>query len=477
MSPTLSAALTGFVETTERSIEEKNRLLPPNPYSDTGFDFLRAMLVSLETELQWREAPDVQAWLDQTRLNVLRELPETAEPERLLDLQGRFLTAVFPALTKLHELAAEATPAERERFPAAAGAAAAERRRRRTRAHLPPDRGRAPGAGDGQAPRALLRPRLRPRVHPVHGAHGRPADWEGLGRGLLVLAVLWWAWVGYAWLTSVDRPRGGRGPARHVRGDGRPARRRPLRARGLRRPGPRLRRGLRRRAARPHRPVPDRQPGRSRPAALGRRASRSAPRSWSASSSALPSSTAWARARSGSSGCSSTGACPAVFGIDGWRLVPGHFAERHNLVIILALGESIVALGVGAEVDLDARASSSRRCSGSAWRSAFWWIYFDIVALVDRAAPRDGPGGPRAQPAGPGLVLVPALPDGGGDHPRPRSALDEILAHVDEPLDGPSPLALLGGSALYLLAHVALRSATRRASTSSAWCWRWSCSP
>ena len=33
---------------------------------------------------------------------------------------------------------------------------------------------------------------------------------------------------------------------------------------------------------------------------------------------------------------------------------PAHFAERHNLVIILALGESIVALGIGAEVDLNA---------------------------------------------------------------------------------------------------------------------------
>jgi low temperature requirement protein LtrA len=40
---------------------------------------------------------------------------------------------------------------------------------------------------------------------------------------------------------------------------------------------------------------------------------------------------------------------PALYGVAGWRLVPGHFAERHNLVIILALGESVVALGVGAE--------------------------------------------------------------------------------------------------------------------------------
>src|SRR3954465_1145933 len=33
--------------------------------------------------------------------------------------------------------------------------------------------------------------------------------WEGLARGLLVLGVLWWCWVGYAWLTSVVDPEEG----------------------------------------------------------------------------------------------------------------------------------------------------------------------------------------------------------------------------------------------------------------------------
>ena len=40
---------------------------------------------------------------------------------------------------------------------------------------------------------------------------------------------------------------------------------------------------------------------------------------------------------------------PALFGVGRLAARPGHFAERHNLIIILALGESIVALGVGAE--------------------------------------------------------------------------------------------------------------------------------
>ena len=33
--------------------------------------------------------------------------------------------------------------------------------------------------------------------------------WAGLAKGMLVLGVLWWAWVGYAWLTSVVDPEEG----------------------------------------------------------------------------------------------------------------------------------------------------------------------------------------------------------------------------------------------------------------------------
>src|SRR3989454_11328264 len=33
--------------------------------------------------------------------------------------------------------------------------------------------------------------------------------WAGLAKGMLVLGVLWWSWVGYAWLTSVVDPEEG----------------------------------------------------------------------------------------------------------------------------------------------------------------------------------------------------------------------------------------------------------------------------
>jgi low temperature requirement protein LtrA len=146
---------------------------------------------------------------------------------------------------------------------------------------------------------------------------------------------------------------------------------------------------------------------------------------------------------------------PSLFGIAGWRLVPAHFAERHNLVIILALGESIVALGIGAEVDLGA-AELTAAVAGIALASAVWWTYFDVVALVTAARLTRAAAGRERNvlardsysylhyPMVAGIVLV-AL------------ALEYTLAHVDDPLDGVHRFALLGGIAIYLLAHVVLR--------------------
>src|SRR4029450_6511912 len=71
-----------------------------------------------------------------------------------------------------------------------------------------------------------------------------------------------------------------------------------------------------------------------------------------------------------------------VRGTEGWRVVAGHFAERHGLVIIIALGESIVALGVGAEgLGLGAGIIAGALL-GVAVAAALWWAYFDFVALV-----------------------------------------------------------------------------------------------
>jgi low temperature requirement protein LtrA len=73
-------------------------------------------------------------------------------------------------------------------------------------------------------------------------------------------------------------------------------------------------------------------------------------------------------------------------GSAGFRISPAHFAERYGLFVIIALGESIVAIGVGAvEIERDATFAVGVLVA-FAGVAALWWSYFDIPALgVERA--------------------------------------------------------------------------------------------
>src|SRR3712207_5750788 len=146
---------------------------------------------------------------------------------------------------------------------------------------------------------------------------------------------------------------------------------------------------------------------------------------------------------------------PLVIDPSGWRLEPGHFAERHGLIVIIALGESIVVLGVGADAGVTTGVVVAA-CVGIAIAAALWWLYFDLVALVaERRLSNAAPGRERNTiardsfsylhfPMVAGIVLV-AL------------GLKKTLEHTDDPLKLIPAVALLGGIAVYLLAHVAFR--------------------
>ena len=69
----------------------------------------------------------------------------------------------------------------------------------------------------------------------------------------------------------------------------------------------------------------------------------------------------------------------------GWRLSPAHFVERHGLIIIIALGESIVAIGLGAAgLPLDAPRIAAALL-GMVVAAALWWSYFDWVIFTSQA--------------------------------------------------------------------------------------------
>jgi low temperature requirement protein LtrA len=139
----------------------------------------------------------------------------------------------------------------------------------------------------------------------------------------------------------------------------------------------------------------------------------------------------------------------------GWRVSPEHFVERHGLVIIIALGESIVAIGVGAAGLPLTLGVILAALLGMAVVAAIWWSYFDWPVFITQARLTEATGEARAAlardlysylhlPMVAGIVLF-AL------------GLKTTLADVGDSLPAIPAIGLCGGVALYLLAHVALR--------------------
>jgi len=278
--------------------------------------------------------------------------------------------------------------------------------------------------------------------------------WRGLGHGLMILALLWWSWVGYAWLTSVVDPEEGG-----------------VRIALFAAMAAFLIAAI---------SVPDAFGDLATEFAFAYGAvrigqivlfliaSRDDPdlrhSVWTlAGSTAIgisllvggslldpgPQAAVWGFALALDMGG------PYFFGSAGWKLVPSHFAERHGLIMIIALGESIVALGVGAGTILTWDVAAAA-VLGIAIVSAMWWLYFDVVALVSARRLARAPEGKERNelardsysylhfPMVAGVILF-AL------------GLKKTLGEPDDALKIVPDVALLGGVALYLLALVAFR--------------------
>jgi low temperature requirement protein LtrA len=279
-------------------------------------------------------------------------------------------------------------------------------------------------------------------------------SWAGVLRGLLVLAAIWWAWAAYAWLTNeVD------------------ARRRSVRLAIVGAMVAMLLASL---------AIPGAFEGdalvfacaylgvRGMHVALFAAGSddvnvRQATRALAPTATAAPALLIAAAALDGAAQIAVwAGALALDFigggnrGIGGFRLSPGHFAERHGLIVIIALGESIVAIGVGAAgLELGA-GELAAAALGVVLAAALWWVYFDdALELVERrlhAVPTGRARNVMARdafsflhlPLVAGIVLL-AL------------GVKKTLGDVDEPLKLVSATALCGGAALYLAADVAFR--------------------
>ena len=280
-------------------------------------------------------------------------------------------------------------------------------------------------------------------------------SWAGLARGLLILGVLWWSWVGYAWLTSVVDPE--EGVVRLAIFGAMAA----LLVAALCVPEAFDENALLFAVA--YGVV------RIAQLVLFLAASRDDPQLRSAVLAGLVGSTALGVgllvAASFTDGALQGGlwalalaldmAGPYFFGSEGWRLVPAHFAERHGLIIIIALGESIVAIGAGASADVDMGVVLAAAL-GTGVAAAMWWLYFDVVALVAERRLSNAPVGREQNEIARDSFSFLHLPMVAGIV-LGALGLKKTIEHVDEPLKTIPAFALMGGSALYLLAHVAFR--------------------
>ena len=279
-------------------------------------------------------------------------------------------------------------------------------------------------------------------------------SWEGMLKGLLALGVLWWSWVGYAWLTSVVDPE--EGAVRLAMFAAMAA----LLVAALCVPGAFSSEALLFACA--YAAVraahillfllASREDEALRRSVLGLALS-TAIGSGLLLAAALVSEplrlVLWGVALLLDMGG------PYLFGAEGWKLMPAHFAERHGLIVIIALGESIVAIGVGSRSEIGAGMVSAA-VLGVVVTAALWWVYFDVTAIVaGRRLARAHEGRERNEiardsysylhfPMVAGIAML-------------AVGLKRTLIDVGGPLKTVPAAALLGGAAVYLLAHVAFR--------------------
>jgi low temperature requirement protein LtrA len=151
--------------------------------------------------------------------------------------------------------------------------------------------------------------------------------------------------------------------------------------------------------------------------------------------------------------CTYVGA--ALSGLTGWRVHASHFAERHGLVLIIALGEAFIAIGIGATGIGIGLGEVVAAILGILVAASFWLAYFDFFSIRGERLLVDAQGPDRIAfardaytylhfPLIVGIVLF-------------AFAMKSIVGHVGDELDSAAAFALCGGCALYLLTYSAIR--------------------
>jgi low temperature requirement protein LtrA len=141
---------------------------------------------------------------------------------------------------------------------------------------------------------------------------------------------------------------------------------------------------------------------------------------------------------------------PLITGVGGFTVHAAHFLERHHLFYIIALGETVVAIGVGVlQAQTITPIVAVAIVLSLAAIGGLWWTYFDWEAQLTAQILSDAAGSRRAHlardmysylhmPLVTGVVFM-------------AVGLEEVATHPGDPLHGLFQITLSGGAALFLL--------------------------
>ena len=139
----------------------------------------------------------------------------------------------------------------------------------------------------------------------------------------------------------------------------------------------------------------------------------------------------------------------------GFEIGPAHFVERHGLVVIIALGESVIAVATGTSAHPLGAASLGIAALGLLLSVALWWVYFDrddsaAVRALEAAPAADRPMKVKVAYGYWHYALLLGIISAAAGM---KDAVSAPFHHVHIP----ASLALAGGVALYLVAHAGFR--------------------
>jgi low temperature requirement protein LtrA len=139
--------------------------------------------------------------------------------------------------------------------------------------------------------------------------------------------------------------------------------------------------------------------------------------------------------------------------ISSFRIVPQHFVERHGLLVIIALGESVVAIGMGVDTEHLTPSTIAVTVLALALPATLWWTYFTDTSATEAALAAAEPG-PRGRLAvRTGFAHIPLLLG----VVITAAGIHGAVAHPGDPSSWRAALALAGGVVVFLGGTASIR--------------------